>query len=100
LIQEILNYCKNYTLKSDSVKDEYILRIITKEIEEEPEFDYSQNFFYKLIGRPCKEWREELYRQALLNNESAGKAGYYDEELLAFWRENFDTMNEEWNVDW
>lgn len=100
LVKEILEYCKNYVLKTGSVKEEYILRVITKEIEEEPEFDYSQNFFYELIGRPCGEWREELYRQALLNQESAGSAGYYDEELLAFWRENFDTMNNQWYIDW
>ena len=51
----------------------------------------------KLIGKPCDEWREELYRRALnaqvtnsVNNNS------YDAELLAEWRKMYDTMNDDW----
>lgn len=35
-------------------------------------------------------WREELYRQALLAYGSSTEGSYYDEELLAEWRNVFD----------
>ena len=99
LIEEIYNYWKNNILKKDNINKEYILQIIVS-IPEEPQLDYGENFLYTLLGKPCSEWREELYRQALLNRESAGEQGYYDEELIAFWRTNFDTLNEAWHQEW
>lgn len=53
---------------------------------------------YEKIGNPCKEWREELYRQALYASKDGLRASYYDQELLAEWRNLFDTMNEEWYI--
>lgn len=50
-----------------------------------------------LIGGPCNEWREELYRQALIAED-----GYsdYDAELLANWRNLYDPCNEAWIDHW
>lgn len=45
-----------------------------------------------LIGRPCAEWREELYRQALLRSNTGDTDGYCDAELLTEWRKMYDTM--------
>lgn len=53
----------------------------------------------KLIGRPCQEWREELYRQALERNRN-GINQNYDTELLAEWRNLYDTTNLEWSNGW
>ena len=74
---------------------------------EEPELDYEDNFYFTLIGSPSEEWREELFRQALLNNENGSQKGDYDDELLAkingsyLWREQlFNPLNETWHEDW
>lgn len=74
---------------------------------EEPELDYGDNFYFTLIGSPCEEWREELFRQALLNNENGSQKGNYDDELLAkingsyLWREQlFNPLNETWHEEW
>lgn len=62
-----------------------------------------QNF--TLVGKPCGEWREELYRNALYTFAETGqRASYYDVELLAEWRKLFDTLkdNDEdlWTNGW
>ena len=82
------------------------IKIITY-IPEEPKLDYEDNFYFTLIGTPCNEWREELFRQALLNNENGAQKGDYDDELLAkvnkkyLWRSQlFDPLNEEWHEEW
>jgi len=36
------------------------------------------------------DWKEELYRQALIAYGSSTRASYYDEELMAEWRYLFD----------
>lgn len=98
LLLELITYWGNVTIKGP-INKEYILEVETESVID-PEFDYGENIIYSLIGKPCSEWREELYRQALLNQESAGAQGYYDSELLSFWRNNFDTMNEAWRLEW
>lgn len=51
----------------------------------------------KLIGKKSKEWREELYRRALVAQVSNSVYdNYYDSELLAEWRNLYDTMNDNW----
>lgn len=50
-----------------------------------------------LIAKPCKEWREELYRQALLANLTGDIYSIYDTELLAEWRNLYDTTNDDWS---
>lgn len=51
-----------------------------------------------LIGLPCNEWREELYRRAL-NAQVTNSVydNYYDSELLSEWRNLYDTMNSNWD---
>lgn len=45
-------------------------------------------------------WREELYRKALLAYGSSQRGSYYDEELLAEWRNLYDPENVEFKSDW
>lgn len=45
-------------------------------------------------------WREELYRQALLAWGSSVEGTYYDEELIAEWRKLYDPYNLEYYDDW
>ena len=51
-------------------------------------------------GKPCEEWREEMYRQALMARAKGQKYSVYDEELVAEWRKLFDTLNEDWKTAW
>lgn len=53
-----------------------------------------------LVGRPCDEWREELYRRALVAQITNGQYSYYDAELIAEWRKLYNTMNQEWEDGW
>lgn len=45
-------------------------------------------------------WREELYRQALLAWGSSVEGTYYDEELIAEWRKLYDPYNTDFYKDW
>lgn len=45
-------------------------------------------------------WREELYRQALLAWGSSVEGSYYDEELIAEWRKLYDPYNMDFYNDW
>lgn len=61
--------------------------------------DYSvSGYKTKLIGSPCDEWREELYRRAL-NAQVTNSVydNYYDSELIAEWRNLYDPLNEKWD---
>ena len=51
-------------------------------------------------GNSCNEWREELYRQALVARAKGQKYSVYDEEMVAEWRKLFDTLNTEWEKAW
>lgn len=52
-----------------------------------------------LVGSPCDEWREELYRRALVAQVTNSEYDtYYDSELLAEWRGLYDPINENWNA--
>ena len=52
----------------------------------------------ELVGIPCDEWREELYRRAM-NAQVTNSVydNYYDSELIAEWRRLYDPMNKNWN---
>lgn len=52
----------------------------------------------ELVGIPCDEWREELYRRAM-NAQVTNSVydNYYDSELIAEWRRLYDPMNSNWN---
>lgn len=61
--------------------------------------DYAvQGYKTTLIGSPCDEWREELYRRAL-NAQVTNSVydNYYDSELIAEWRNLYDPLNQNWN---
>lgn len=50
------------------------------------------------IGKPCTEWREEMFRQAAAASLVGAKYSEYDAELLQFWRDAFDTTK--WKNGW
>ena len=60
---------------------------------------------YILIGKPCLDWREELYRQALERAKDGVTQGL-DQELLAEWRKLYNPMPQpsttenEKEIDW
>ena len=49
-----------------------------------------------LVGYPCGDWREELYRQALIRQKDGVTPNIYDNELLTEWRKLYDPTNLEW----
>ena len=52
-----------------------------------------------LVGLPCDEWREELYRHALeAQVTNSVYNSYYDTELIAEWRNIYSTTNKNWNA--
>lgn len=54
-----------------------------------------------LIGPPCEEWREELYRRALMAQvTNSVYDNYYDSELIAEWRNLYDPTNETWRENY
>lgn len=62
--------------------------------------DYSvDDYTVTLVGTPCDEWREELYRRAL-NAQVSNSAydNYYDSELIAEWRNLYNPMNKNWDA--
>jgi hypothetical protein len=53
----------------------------------------------KFIGGPCDEWREELYRRALVAQVTTSTYDtYYDSELIAEWRGLYDPTNSLWDT--
>ena len=61
--------------------------------------DYSiSGYEVELVGSPCDEWREELYRRAL-NAQVTNSVydNYYDSELIAEWRNLYNPLNEKWD---
>lgn len=62
--------------------------------------DYSvDDYTVILVGTPCDEWREELYRRAL-NAQVSNSVydNYYDSELIAEWRNLYNPMNKNWDA--
>lgn len=106
IIEEITNAYNSNVIDFSILLENSKIKIITY-TPKEPEFDYEDNFYFTLIGTPCHEWREELFRQALLNSENGSQKGDYDDELLAkidneyLWRKQlFDLQNETWHEEW
>ena len=61
--------------------------------------DYSvDGYEVTLVGSPCDEWREELYRRAL-NAQVSNSVydNYYDSELIAEWRNLYNPLNTNWD---
>ena len=62
--------------------------------------DYNvDNYTVTLVGTPCDEWREELYRRAL-NAQVSNSVydNYYDSELIAECRNLYNPMNKNWDA--
>lgn len=61
-------------------------------------YHLNRNVKYEYIGPPINnyEWREELYRRAIVANAQGDIYSNYDEELLAEWRKLYDPLNETW----
>ena len=62
--------------------------------------DYSvDDYTVTLVGTPCDEWREELYRRAL-NAQVSNSVydNYYDSELIVEWRNLYNPMNKNWDA--
>ena len=57
------------------------------------------DYIVTLVGTPCDEWREELYRRAL-NAQVSNSVydNYYDSELIAEWRNLYNPMNKNWDA--
>lgn len=59
----------------------------------------ADGFEVTMVGTPCDEWREELYRLALdAQVSNSVYDNYYDSELLAEWRGIYDPMKEAWQA--
>lgn len=79
------------------VRDEESNLIVRYDFTEEDSHT-ADGYKVTLLAKPCDEWREELYRLAL-NAQVTNSVhnNYYDSELLAEWRQLYDTMNEAWD---
>lgn len=73
-----------------------------REVDSVIQYDYTDSNQHdgewELIGKPCTEWREEMFRQAAAASLVGAKYSEYDAELLQFWRDAFDTMK--WENGW
>lgn len=52
----------------------------------------------EFIGGPCADWREELYRQALIRQRDGVLPDIYDMELLAKWRHLYNPTKVAWKT--
>lgn len=80
----VLNLCKQYLYK---IQEEGLTYY-----QVSPEL--VSNTSWVLIGKPCLEWREELYRDALIRSAFGETDGFCDAELLEEWRKLYDTMTD------
>lgn len=75
-----------------------------REVDGVIQYDYTDSNLHdgewELIGKPCTEWREEMFRQAAAASLVGAKYSEYDAELLQFWRDAFDTTKEGWENGW
>lgn len=89
-----LNLCKQYMYEKDLHTGFFDYEFLTlEEGLKEKDILKAKGEDYTLIGYPCLEWREELYRQALVRQGSGIDANYLDAELLAEWRNLYSTTD-------
>lgn len=90
-----INLAGKYMWQVSDKKTKLIVRYDFNDIEK----NYIvNNYETKLIGIPCDEWREELYRHALdAQIANSVHNNYYDSELIAEWRGIYDPMNKNWD---
>lgn len=80
------------------IKDETSGQIVRYELTNRPSYS-ADGYASTLVGTPCQEWREELYRRALVAQvTNSVYDNYYDSELLAEWRNLYDPLNEDWST--
>lgn len=89
-----INLASKYMWEIKSKEDNLIVRY---DFTDESTYSPIDGYEVTLVGTPCDEWREELYRLAL-NAQVTNSTydNYYDAELIAEWRNLYDPMNEKW----
>lgn len=89
-----INLAGKYMWEIKSKEDNLIVRY---DFTDEDSYSPIDGYEVTLVGIPCDEWREELYRLAL-NAQVTNSTydNYYDAELIAEWRNLYDPMNEKW----
>lgn len=106
IVGENYSLChKNIYVVKDAVEgtiiryqtDGYVSDPISETIEL---FSSSLNDKFPDIPSAWFNWREELYRMALMSYGSSTDGSYYDEELMAEWRNIFDPDNDTFKEDW
>ena len=91
----ILDLARQYMWE---LRDEKTNLIVRYEFTYEPTYSGETSYKVTQVSVPCDEWREELYRLALVAQVSNSVYdNYYDSELIAEWRNLYDPMREEWN---
>lgn len=80
------------------VRDEEIGLLIRYDFNDISSGYAVEGYKVELVGIPCDEWREELYRRAM-NAQVTNSVydNYYDSELIAEWRNLYDPMNSNWD---
>lgn len=96
-------------------KDIYVIKDLTERTIKRYQFDldnYNSNNEVKELYAPALDvlfpdnpsawfnWREELYRRALVNYGASTSGSYYDEELMAEWRNIFDPTSDDFKKGW
>ena len=98
-----------YHLAIDEIPDIYLAGTYMWEVKDKEtnliiRYDNNNDSSYSLegykvslVGPPCNEWREELYRRALRAQViNSVYDNYYDSELIAEWRNLYDPNNKDW----
>lgn len=82
-----------------AVSDEETGLIIRYDFNDQASNYTVDDYKTELVGTPCDEWREELYRRAL-NAQVTNSVydNYYDSELIAEWRGLYDPLNKNWDT--
>lgn len=107
---------ENYSLCH---KDIYVIRVLSDNPPERliKRYQFQDDYYdprseTREIIAPCLDttfpdnpmawfnWREELYRMALIAYGSSTDGSYYDEELLAEWRNIYDPSSKQFKKDW
>lgn len=91
---------------SIDLANQYMWEIKDKNTKLIVRYDFNDTDDYKLsdyeatlVGSPCDEWREELYRRALVAQVSNSVYdNYYDSELIAEWRNLYNPLNQDWDT--
>lgn len=79
------------------IKSEESNLIIRYDFNDQDEYSVD-GYVATLVGSPCDEWREELYRHALdAQVSNSVYDNYYDSELIAEWRNLYNPLNKNWD---